>query len=231
MVTPIANEAAWLTALGDLPVLVATEARVVVIAPHPDDETLAAGGFIAAQRARGVEVLVVAVTDGDAAYVAEGDPALASARRQEQTEALARRGVGTEQTVRLGLPDSRVAEHELEVVERVRPYVTAKTHIVAPWPGDFHPDHEACGRAAREIAKATGARLSFWFFWTWHRGTPEVLRGLALEAFPLTEEDLRAKGEALACHRSQLVWEQGEPILPEDLLAPARRRFEVFLPA
>jgi len=46
--------------------------------------------------------------------------------------------------------------------------------------------------------------------------------------FPLDEEGLRTKGIALSQHRSQLIRTGEEPILPERLLGPARRPFEVF---
>lgn len=41
---------------------------VVVVAPHPDDETLAAGGTISMLVRRGFTVDVVAVTDGEASH-------------------------------------------------------------------------------------------------------------------------------------------------------------------
>ena len=59
----------------------------VVVAPHPDDETLLSGGLIAHQARAGVPVIVLAVTDGEAAY--PGDPdGLARQRRREQRQAL-----------------------------------------------------------------------------------------------------------------------------------------------
>lgn len=42
--------------------------RLVVVAPHPDDEVLGCGGLIAAARAAGVPVLIIALTDGEQAY-------------------------------------------------------------------------------------------------------------------------------------------------------------------
>jgi GlcNAc-PI de-N-acetylase len=39
--------------------------RLLVIAPHPDDETVGAGGAIATARERGWNVTVVFVTSGD----------------------------------------------------------------------------------------------------------------------------------------------------------------------
>src|SRR5690606_14834579 len=42
--------------------------RLVVVSPHPDDETLACGGLMRAATRAGLELLVLAVTDGEACY-------------------------------------------------------------------------------------------------------------------------------------------------------------------
>ena len=199
---------------------------MLLIAPHPDDETLGAGGLIAAQRLMDVEIVVAAVTDGErgSPFV----PNLAEVRSAEQTGALERLGVPNEKIVRLGLPDSKVASREEELVERLTPMVTKDTHVVAPWEGDFHPDHQACGRAARQVARKTGAILTSYFFWTWHYGVTADLEGLSLGLLPLDARLLLAKSEALLHHVTQLTHEGREAVLPELLLKPARRPFEVF---
>jgi LmbE family N-acetylglucosaminyl deacetylase len=226
MIVPLVLEDEWLAALEDLPVWAPPPMRVVVLAPHPDDETLGAGGFIAAQCLDGGDVVVVAATDGESAY--GYDPNLGTIRESEQRNALQRLGVPSENIIRLRLPDSDVASHETQLVDKLLPFVTKDTHLVAPWRGDFHPDHEACGRAAECVAFHTGATLTSYFFWTWHRSTTASLDKLALRSFHLNDQYLRTKSEALQCHQSQLRHDSGEPILPSNLLAPARRPFEVF---
>jgi len=227
MIVPVVTEETWLNALGTLPEWRLSSQPLLVISPHPDDETLGPGGMVAFQRQRGIEVLIVAVTDGEKAY--EGVSGLAARRREEQTKAAVRLGVDASKLVRFGLPDSNVAAHKEELVQRLLPLVSADTHVVAPWQHDFHPDHEACGWAAEQVARLTGAKLTYYFFWTWHRGAPALLSGLNLVSFPLTEDLLAAKLDALTCHNSQLFRATNDPILPESLLAPARRPFEVFL--
>jgi LmbE family N-acetylglucosaminyl deacetylase len=226
MIVPIVEEHEWINCLDALASWQPPAASLLVIAPHPDDETLAVGGLIAAHRAKGLEVIVAAVTDGENAY--PDFPGLGDLRSGEQREALNRLGVGADNIVRLKLSDSGVASQERLLVEQLMPLVSRSTSIVAPWRGDFHPDHEACGRAAEEVARRTGASLTSYFFWTWHRGTTELLQEMSLHSFSLSDESLLAKSEALLCHRSQLARESGDPILPESLLAPARRSFEVF---
>ena len=84
MIVPIVEEREWINSLGALASWQPPAASLLVIAPHPDDETLAVGGLIAAQRAKGLEVVVVAVTDGENAY--PDSPGLGDLRSCEQRE-------------------------------------------------------------------------------------------------------------------------------------------------
>ncbi len=199
---------------------------MVFISPHPDDETLAAGGLIASQCESNRDVTVIAVTDGENAYADQSG--LGPIRVREQDTAVNLLGGGKVQMIRLGLVDSGVSSQFDRIVDRLAALVDRGTHLVAPFAGDYHPDHEACGRAAERVAQASGCRLTQYFFWTWHRGTPADLHGLSLESFELTSSLMQKKLEALRCHRSQLENPGGEPILSHRLLAPARRNFEVF---
>lgn len=226
MIERIVKETEWLERLGELPLWNPPTGSTLIVAPHPDDETLGAGGLIASCRARGVDVVVAAVTDGERAY--PKTPGLAARRRGEQIEALLCLGVRDECIIRFGFPDSDVAANEQGLVDRLTELVSEDTHLIAPWKGDFHPDHQACGRAAERVAGEVGAMLTSYFFWTWHLGTLASLKNLRLFRFPLPRGLMLAKTEALSCHRAQLFRETGDPILPESLLPPARRPFEVF---
>jgi len=226
MVVPLVSETGWANRLNGMPEWEPQLTSTVVVVPHPDDEALAAGGLIAALRKTGVEVTVVAVTDGEHAYTE--NEGLAELRKKEQMCALARLGVPQHKIVRLGMVDSGVVAQEGELVARLRTLIPAESQVFAPWAGDFHPDHEACARASALVVRDVGATLISYFFWTWHRGTVATVDGLQLRRFPLSEELMDAKREALACHASQLRHE-GEPeVLPENLLWPARMPFEVF---
>ena len=229
MISPLIHDDAWASILSRLPEWDPPHLPTLVISPHPDDEALGAGGLIATLHGLGVETGVVAVTDGEHAYADVQD--LGPIREAEQTAAVARLGIDGSKVIRLRIPDREVADYEDELFHRLLPLVKEDCHLVAPWTGDYHPDHEACGRVAQRVARATGALISYYFFWTWHRGTPEDLRGLALRSLRLDDVILWAKYEALQCHRSQLNHSSGDPILPANLLGPMNWPFEVFLPA
>lgn len=200
---------------------------MLVVSPHPDDETLGPGGLIAMQRSRNLAVTLLAVTDGEAAY--PGEPDLGLRRRIEQMRAADALGVANDSIIRLGLRDSDVAQSIGLLTDRIEAVLRPETLLVSPWVRDPHPDHEACGRAAQLAAWRTGARLISYFFWTWHHFRPECLQGLPLRRLILSQEAQSRREVALGFHASQLHREDGAQILPDILLVPARRPFETFV--
>jgi LmbE family N-acetylglucosaminyl deacetylase len=224
----LVSETDWTAALAGLPAFEPPRGPVVFVAPHPDDETLAAGGLLASLAEAKLSVTVVAVTDGDAAYDPGGDSDLGALRCREQTAALALLGIPESHILRLGLPDRFVHQHEPVLIPRlvtILETVGRDATLIAPWSNDFHPDHIAVGHAAEIAAARTGNRFVNWFWWSWHRRTIAELAALPLTRFSLEPLWLERKLAALAEHRSQLG---SNAILPDELLAPARRSFEVF---
>ncbi len=221
------DEASWLSFLANVPAWRPPALATVVVAPHPDDESLGAGAIIAAQCEAGVPVSIIAVSDGEAAY--ENFPDLAAVRRAEQSAAASKLGVKGANIIRLGLPDSGISQHEKRLSDTIAAHIDSQTLLVAPWPSDPHPDHEACGRAARTAAGITGAQLVYYFFWTWHHNSTESLRAEPLGRFEISPSLRARRDAAIACHRSQIECEGGEPVLSQADLAPARRSFETFI--
>ncbi|MGF7183639.1 PIG-L deacetylase family protein [Tunturiibacter psychrotolerans] len=226
-IVPLTPEDEWLSGLCHLQPWTLPLVPTCIVAPHPDDETLGVGGMIAKLRLHDIPVTVVAVSDGENAYPDERG--LGKVRKREQNEALERLGVGEQSIRRLRLPDSGLAKWEGSLERSLSEHVSPGMHLVAPWPRDFHPDHEACGRAAARVAKNHGLKLAFYLFWTWHRGVPHMLEGLPLVSLQLTQEERRLKLFALEAHVSQFEHAGGAPILSPELLRPAEREFEVYV--
>ena len=226
-IVPLVPEADWLRSLVNLSSWTPPLIPTLVLAPHPDDETLGAGGLVAKLCSHGVPVTVVAVTDGESAYA--DTPDLGAVRVREQTDALCRLGVPTAMVHRLKLPDRHVSTCEEELATLLLALIEPGMHVVAPWQHDFHPDHEATGRAAVKAAQIKGVPLTSYLFWTWHRGKPEMLEGLSVQKLCLTDEELRRKLHALEAHASQFLHSDEEPILSPELLLPAHRAYEVYI--
>jgi LmbE family N-acetylglucosaminyl deacetylase len=225
--TPLSSEEDWLSVLKDVPRWLPPLWPTVVIAPHPDDETLGAGGLIAIQHRRGVPVKVVAVTNGEAAY--PDAAGLGALRRDEQQAGLVELGVGASDLLRMNLPDGNVAAFEDNLVDFIRPFMRPNTLLVAPWAFDPHPDHEACGRAAERLLNALDINLISYVFWAWHRNRVESLTVLPLHRLELDDRIQAARAAALSHHHSQLEWETGSPILPDSLLDPARTTLHTII--
>jgi len=135
--------------------------RVLVIAPHPDDETIGAGGTIARHVARGDEVFLCVVTQGYSPPWPED--IVETARRQVEA---VRKVLGIRQTFFLGFPTVKLnaaPNAELtgalqKVVDDVRPEVVYTSSA-----SDVNQDHrivfEATLVATRPLPGCTVRRV------------------------------------------------------------------------
>ncbi len=128
--------------------------RVLVLAPHPDDEVFGCGGAIADLAARGAEVDVLLVTDGAAAASdEEGRRAIAARRAGESREALAILGGGALHEG--GLRDRGLGGRPAELEDLIASWLakTSPDLVFAPSPVETHPDHRAVAYALLAIAR------------------------------------------------------------------------------
>ncbi|WP_261783906.1 bifunctional PIG-L family deacetylase/class I SAM-dependent methyltransferase [Curtobacterium sp. TC1] len=211
---PGTDPAAWTAFLDDRraePVDLDDIGTVVVVAPHPDDETLGAGGLIASAAARGIPVQVLLLTRGEHSHPDSPTTTpdeLAAVRDDEFTAALRVLAPGAGSTS-LGIPDGATREHRSEVaaaLERAVDTAVGPTLVVAPWSGDGHRDHRIAGEVAEELAaRRADASLLAYPIWTWHWDDPAASAAPwdAARAFTLTEDALARKRAALESYPSQ----------------------------
>jgi LmbE family N-acetylglucosaminyl deacetylase len=191
--------------------------EVLVIAAHPDDETLGAGGLIAECTARHIGVRVVVVTDGGAG----GDAGRRAAELDAATAVL-----GASAT-HLGFGDGQTREQRADIQRALEPFIGAlgpRALIVAPWRGDGHRDHRVVGELARELAGPH--RLIEYPIWLWHWGEPRSEQVPWGDFVSLTI-DAQTKGSALAAYESQLGGDR--PVLRPDFLENFARDQELFV--
>lgn len=197
---------------------------LLLVAAHPDDETLGLGATAAALTDRGVTVQVVAVTDGEAAYPEDpgGRAALATERRRELVAATAR--LRLPPPIFLGIPDGEVSANEdllgveLEALLADSP---PGTWCAATWRGDGHPDHEATGRAAAAASRQVPSVFLEYPVWMWHWALPEDpdVPWNTAQRVPLTPRDMDAKEAMLQSFSSQLQRVDGPPLLAPEAIA------------
>ncbi|MDK2122789.1 PIG-L deacetylase family protein [Parachitinimonas caeni] len=141
--------------------------RILVLAPHADDETLGCGGTIALLRQRGCTVRVVVVTDGR-----KGDPhdfcagEVYTVRRQEVSAATAALG-GTE-LVFMDEPDGGVVANA-ELIRRLQAEFAnfAADWLFIPSLLDYHRDHVATSYAALAAWRRMGQPGRVFFYEIW----------------------------------------------------------------
>jgi LmbE family N-acetylglucosaminyl deacetylase len=218
--------AVWLNAEPDLPELdLSACPEIVVVAAHPDDETLGFGATATMLAELGVHVQVVSATDGGASHPTQSllqRHQLEQLRRSELCRAVGILGLPA--PVSLGLPDGELATHEDRFADLLTEILATRppgTWCAATWRGDGHPDHEAVGRAAAAATRRTGAVLIEYPVWMWHwalPGDPAVPWGRA-HAVPLTSAAVDRKSLAAQCFRSQFEpTVGGPPVLPSCVL-------------
>ncbi len=216
--------------------LVPAGARLVVVAPHPDDEVLGAGGLLATAADAGRPVLVVAVTGGGASHPGSlrwPEPTLLAQRRTEREEALHELGVDASAVLELGIADGTVTAHLHDLTERLGACVQPGDVVVAPWELDGHPDHEAVAHAVSAVSLANGCSALQMPIWGWHWVRPDSgdfpeRRAVGLGLAPTMA---RRKRAAAARFVSQLTDDPSTgaaPILPSWALDRLLRDREVF---
>ncbi|GLR11930.1 hypothetical protein GCM10007907_07200 [Chitinimonas prasina] len=129
-----------------------TAARLLVFAPHPDDEVFGCGGTLALHAATGAEIQVVILTSGEHGEFGK-DPA---ARRNESAQAASLLGYAA--PVFWGLPDRGVVCDEA-LVGRMLALMSefAPELVFAPSVWEVHPDHVNTALAALEAFRRWAA--------------------------------------------------------------------------
>ena len=214
--------------------------ELIVVAAHPDDETLGAGGLIRRVHEAGGTVTVVVATDGEASHpdsLSHSRTDLGSLRRDEVLRAVQTLAPGA-RVLFLGLPDGELRESTAALDEGLAEAMESvsapadRALIVAPWSGDGHRDHRAIAEAVVRVAGGRGLRHLGYPIWLWHWGRPDDVAWDDAVMLPLTPGERSIKARALRTHVSQmqpLSDEPGdEPIVSEAMQAHFDRDTELF---
>ncbi|PYK98035.1 MAG: hypothetical protein DME19_14070 [Verrucomicrobia bacterium] len=172
--------------------------NVLVIAPHPDDESIGCGGTLCLHARRGDPITVAYLTSGELGlkHLARNKARLT----REREAARAARILGVSRLLFLRLPDWFVGENVDKAANKLVPFLkSAKPELIyLPHVREWHPDHKAAlpiVRAALEAAGISGPTLRSYEVWT------------PLPAYDHLENIsavMPRKLRALRAHRSQL---------------------------
>lgn len=148
------------------PLSLAGVRSALVVAPHPDDETIGAFGLIHRLRQRATRVRVVVVTDGAGSHPNSARwprHRLVAARRRETLAAMRAIGVDARDVAFLGLPDGRLETMGAAgaLIRRAVSHIRVLDLLVLPAGDDDHPDHRAVSAALRR----SGVRQLQYLVW------------------------------------------------------------------
>ena len=140
--------------------------RVLVLAAHPDDESIGCAGTVALLADSGAQVTMVFATDGEATIGSPLGRSETGVRRAAEARA-ACEALGVSDVRFLHHPDGGLPERAGELgralstlVGELRPEV-----VLLPWFLDGHPDHRALSTAL--AAAELPAALELWGYETW----------------------------------------------------------------
>ncbi|MEJ7861851.1 MAG: PIG-L deacetylase family protein [Pyrinomonadaceae bacterium] len=154
--------------------------KTLVVAPHPDDESLGCGGAVALLRKFGNEVSVLTVSDGALSHPnSKKFPSskLRDLRESETIAALEILGVSADKITFLRFPDGCVpgelSDDFAAAVTIVRDYLaeTLPQTILIPWRRDPHPDHLASWKIVKAafVDNHNDYRVLEYPIWLWER--------------------------------------------------------------
>lgn len=229
----------WMTATSSpqlcVPGILSPTQRLVVVAPHPDDEVLACGALMAMHAARGGEVVVVAVTDGESSHAGVCKPSpleLAIRRRRERLHGLVQLGIAQPRVHTLGLKDGQVQSQSMLLRGWLMFFLRPDDLVVSTWERDGHPDHDATGSITRQTCARHGCHFLAAPVWMWHWAVKDDSRvpWERLQRFDPEPEPWFRKQQALAAHVTQLTPRSATlgAVLGPALLARAAWRHEFY---
>jgi len=190
----------------------------LVIAPHPDDESLGCGGTIIQLRQLGYPVHVLFVSDGTMSHPNSPSypaPQLRDLREAEAREALQMLGVEADACTFMRLPDRRVptagepgfADAVIVVIDLLNQLTPAM--LLMPWQRDPHPDHRACWQIGQQAAQEATMqpRILEYLIWLWELGIPDdwpQSDSTGIWRVDITDVQTQ-RDQAIAAHRSQVT--------------------------
>lgn len=219
--------------------------RIVIVAPHMDDEVLACGALIA-KLPQKHSVHIIYATDGmksPAPIIPRHDeitPDLGKRRMQESCEAMKVLGVPEQNLHFLCFPEAEL-QKQLSSLRRLlseKLRTIAPQHVFVPFRFDRHPDHLAVNRAVVSDFRQAESQPQVIEYFVYHRWRLMPKRDIRRYIRPefLYELEIggadQQKRQALDCFTSQTTiyypW-QTRPILTAALLDEECRNPEFFL--
>ena len=212
-----------------------TSKDILIIAPHPDDETLGMGGMIAQKKKKGALISIVFLTDGEAS-LKDIDKEEIISNRIKTSEDVAEI-YGIKNIYRLNLPDGKLKDIKeeaikklAEILELVAPEEIYCTHYLDKW-----SDHIYAATLTINALKRVPKNIVFYYYWVWARyylniNTIHMTKWKNIFLLPIRKEK-DVKCLAIGKYKNNIAL-NGKPyigILPKQLLYLSEKSsYEVY---
>ena len=156
---------------------------ILVLAPHPDDESIGMGGTIAKFAAEGERVVVVVFSGGEEANFWQKQDAVRTTRMRECIKAGKILGVAdiiffelADLTLRTEIVERDVESRLREIIDKEQPRMVFTTAV-----DDVFPDHRAVANLIFSLKKQHYPDLAVWVYTVWnplhitHREQPRLV--------------------------------------------------------
>ncbi len=174
---------------------------VLVLAPHPDDETFGCGGTICMLTESGVIVDVAFLTRGEHGLDPGAEPSLEASRQMAEIRSREARAacdvLGVREVVFLNGSDTRLGE-ELQLAGSIANLLRSGGYqrVFCPWPQDSHDDHKATFAHLRRAVAESELNPAVWLY--------EVWKPLPANTYVPIDRTIETKRQAIEKYQSQL---------------------------
>lgn len=211
--------------------------RVIIVAPHPDDEILGCAGLVQKLAKLKRQIVLVAVTNGtqshpnSAKYTPEYLNQVRPAESLQALEAL--QVVEQVQRIELNIKDGQITQHYGQFYAALQAKLEPHDILITTYQYDGHPDHEICGKLCQQLAKDSQLICYQVLIWTWHWATPDepLIDWSKCFKVNLTHHEVEKKKNAILCFNSQCETDPTTlqpPILSELTIERILQPYEVY---
>ena len=148
--------------------------KILILAPHPDDEIFGMGGILLQVKNQGGRIYIVYLTDGENSGVWPDKEETRRNRIALSEKVRKNLNLQPEDITRLHLSDRAVPHPDQEgfrevvikisnFIDTIKPDVVFATHLLDYWPFD----HVACAHIAQEAVKQSKHETQLWYYWVW----------------------------------------------------------------
>ncbi len=211
--------------------------RVLILAPHPDDEILGCAGLMQKLSTLQRNLVLVAITNGTGSHPNSKrytPDQLNQIRPAESKAALKVLNIQNTQRVAFNLQDGAIGTLYGDFYAQLEQLLEPNDILITTYEKDGHPDHEHSAKVVFDLAQKHQLKHFQVLIWAWHWAEPNNAQITWEQAYrlDLSSNELTLKHRAIQCFKSQLERDTSTgqaPILSSEAVDRILMPYEVYL--